>query len=160
MANTQAQQRALGKSLTAANADEPEYSAVSLLGPLKSEVRVFDVTTSSVLWHAPNGVAGEKGTPDWRGRLVRFAADGGDIGIVFMKAGDTTATATLTAKSASTLRTVNGVNALAPTAHASNEECFEIRDGSWLDLPVAYDCPGFAIIGSAACVMRTHPSEK
>ena len=119
------------------------YSAASQRAPLRGEILPIDVTTASKRFAVPES---------WKGTYVRFQADGANV-YVQVSTGDN-ASADIAARAVET-----GTNPIALTPHAGNNGCFKIPADTWLDIPFPADANTFALVGSAACVARTHPSE-
>lgn len=135
---TEAQKRALTYG------PQPETSAASLRAPLRGEILAITVTTTSKRFVVPDA---------WKGSFVRVQADGGDV-YLQVSTGTNDATCDPAARAQE-----SGATPPALTPSSSGNGCFKIPDGQWLDVPFAAEATNFALIGSVACVARTHPSE-
>lgn len=118
-------------------------AATSLRPPFRGETLVLTVTTASKAYAVPAA---------WSGLIVDFQADGADVYI--QVASDGSAAADSTTASQETL--ASGLYTLA--ANATPNECRKIANGSFMPIPMT-GVASFAVIGSAACKLRCHPSE-
>lgn len=121
--------------------DKPAYAAASLRAPMRGEVYPITVLATSKTFVVPTA---------WKGRLVRFEADGGDVGI--QVALDNTAAASLTA-----FCTDDGLTPATLTPPSTG--AFRIYNGQWCDIPFPSTAATFAVIGNVACTARAHLSE-
>lgn len=119
-------------------------AATSLRGAIRGEILPIAVGTSSKTFAVPAA---------WKGSLVRIHADGGDV--YYQISNDATAPAVCDIAA----RAVEAGSPIALTPSVSGNGCVPIWSGTWLDVPFGTDAQTFALIGSAACVARTHPSE-
>ncbi len=124
------------------NQPRPEVAAASLRAPLRGEILVITVTTSSKRFNVP--VA-------WKGAFVNIQADGGDLYIQVSTAADAAADKDARAQEANT--------PIDLTPSVSGNGCWKIPDGQYVPIPFPVNASTFALQGSAACCARTHPSE-
>lgn len=118
-------------------------SASSLRSGLRGEILPITVTTASKRFLVP---------ADWKGRLVRFHVDGGDLYYQISTGAD--AACDIAA------RAIETGTPIALTPSASGNGCIgPFASGTWFDIQFPVDANTFALIGSAACVARVHPSE-
>jgi hypothetical protein len=118
-------------------------AAASFRAPMRTEILPLAVSGSASKRYV---------VPDtWKGLLVRFQADGGDVYVQVSTAAD--ATCDIAA------RAVETGTPIAITAPLTVNGCFKISDGQWLDIPFGADASTFATIGSVDCCARTHPAE-
>lgn len=118
-------------------------SAASLRSGMRGEILPITVTTTSKRFLVP---------AEWKGRLVRFHADGGDLYYQISMAPD--AACDIAARATET------GTPIALTPSASGNGCIgPFGSGTWFDVQFPADANTFALVGSAACVARAHPSE-
>jgi hypothetical protein len=119
-----------------------ESASASLRAPMRGETLPVIVTTASKRFAVPES---------WKSKHVRLQADGGDVYVQVSTAADAACDIAARAQEAG--------SPIALTPSASGSGCFKVPDGTWLDVPFPADAQTFALIASAACVARCHPSE-
>lgn len=127
---------------TAYQRDQKTIAAASLRAPMRGEILAITVTITSKRFAVPEA---------WKGCLVRIQADGADVYIQVSTAAD--------AACDTTARAVEAGSPIALTPSVSGNGCVKIPFDQYLDVPFPSDASTFALIGSAACVARTHLSE-
>jgi hypothetical protein len=128
---------------TVAASDSAERKAASLRGCIRGEELPIAVTTTSKTFTVPAA---------WLGKHVRMQADGADIYYQI----------SLTATNAvadTTARATESGTPIALTASASGNGCHKIPANTFEDIPVPSNATTFALIGTAAACLRTHPAE-
>jgi hypothetical protein len=133
---TEAQKRALSYG------PQPDIAAASLRAAIRGEILPITVTTSSKQFAVP---------ASWKGCHVRMHADGGNVYYQISTGAD--AACDLAARAVET-----GTPAVL-TPSASGNGCMPIPNGASIDVPFPADANTFALIGSAACVLRCHLAE-
>ena len=128
---------------TVAAPDAAEHKAASLRGAIRGEELAITVAATSKTFTVPAA---------WLSKHVRIQADGGDVYYQISLTG-TAAVADIAA------RATESGTPIALTAAASGNGCFKIPSGTFFDIPFPASATTFALIGSAACVARTHLAE-
>lgn len=131
---------------------KPLFAASSLRAPMRKELLVLTVTTSSKTYNIPDGTGIDQ--PDWRDRLIDVKPDGGIVYIQVSTALD----AAVDEAQASDETLASSRYTVVPRA-AGAVECWKIADGELVSIPFPATGGTFAIKGSVACKLRTHPSE-
>jgi hypothetical protein len=126
-----------------------QVAAVSSRAPLRGELLVLAVGTSSTAYNVPDGSI--EGQPSWINRHVNMQAHGGDVFVQFSSGTD----ASVDDATTSTVTQVQGRSSLAPAGN----ECWVIHAGRVERVPVPAGAKTFAVKGSVACKLRTALAE-
>jgi len=132
---TEAQKRALSYG------PQPDIAAASLRAPMRGELLVLSLLTTSKRYTVPDA---------WKGSFVNFFADGADVFLQFSTADNAVADKNRASAEA-------GAGPYTLTAHG--DECWKIPNGQWLPIPVPASAVSMGAQASVACLLRTHPSE-
>ena len=140
-----------GDSSNSGSKEASDSTLAQLLqrAPLRNEIMIVPVTTSSVTWNIPDGSIANQ--PDWRGKFVDFYAETSAIHIQFSNGTD----ASVDELADSVTSTVDG----RPSITASGNECITIGQGQSRSWPIPYNCRTFAVKSSASGKLRTHLSQ-
>jgi hypothetical protein len=122
--------------------EQPRVGALSLRAAIRGEIYPIAVTTASKTFNVPAA---------WKGAIVAFHADGGDLYYQISTDASNVAAVALAA------RATEANNPIDLTAAATG--CIPILNGTFRELQFPAGALTFALIGSVACVARTHLAE-